>query len=97
MAVAVNLLLGLFGFILAIIAGEVIYRRRRSAADFFGNLSQLGWALVNLLVVGALILLGGGFRIVALVWLAFSFALARTRWDDVRSTNLRRMIMGDWS
>ena len=70
----------------ALALGELIYRHQRGAARFWGDFSQALYATGALIIVVILAFGGGAYTLVAFVFAILYFAVARTKWGDVRRT-----------
>ncbi|MFB6121121.1 MAG: hypothetical protein ABEJ68_08415 [Halobacteriaceae archaeon] len=79
---------------LAFIAGELLYRRRSNATRFWGNLSQMFYAVFGIIVAVAMAFGGGVFLGLSFVFIILYYALFRTRFDDVSDANVRAKIQG---
>lgn len=87
-----NILLGIVGFLIALLIGEFLYRWRKEPARLWGNLSQGFYAFVGLVIVGLLLLSTNGLTFIILMLLLVSYYwLFRVRVDDSKK-DIRAMI-----
>lgn len=89
-----TLLIGLGAIVGALLVGELIFRKQSGTVQFFGDLSQAIYATFGLVIVIMLAFGGGVYTVLAFVFIILYYALARKKWFDVRSTNLRAALNG---
>lgn len=89
-----NILLGIVGFLVALLIGEFLYRWRKEPARLWGNVSQGAYAFISLIVVALLLMSTEGLMFIILLVLMILYVwLFRVRVDDSKKDV--RALMGD--
>ena len=86
---------GLFPLIVIVVAvllGELMYRRNAGAMRVWADVSQALYLTLGALVTALLAFGGGIFTVIAGVLLVIYVAGARTKWSDVSDANLRSRL-----
>lgn len=90
----VNGLLIIGAIVIAFVVGELVYRSQDGATRFWGNLSQMVYAIFGIIFAVAMAFAGGIFLVLAVVFIILYYALFRTRLDDVSDANIRAKLQG---
>lgn len=80
--------------VVALILGELLYRRFSGGVRLWGDLGQFFYALFGVLVFSLLVFSGGAAMILAGVFLIGYIALVRTKFSDVRDGDVRKRLNG---